>query len=525
MSKLTESLRGSRSSLQRVFANPGLRRLNIAYAVSNMGDWAYAVVVSIFAFQHGGPTVLGVFGVVRYVSMAIAGPFLSSFGDRFPRKRVMVTADIVRAVIVSGATVVVASNGPALAVYVLAVTSSVVSTAFRPAQAALLPALARDPGELTAANAAASTIESLGFFGGPAIAALLLAVANPPMVFALDAASFVWSATFLTRIHVEARPAPSEAKETSFLVEATRGFRTVLSDRNLRLLTALFFGQTVIAAASLVFEVAIALRLLHIGRPGVGLLEATIGVGGIVGGFLALGLAGRKRPSFHFGVGIILWSAPLLLLAAWPTIAAAVLMMALIGMGNSLVDVNGFTVLQRVAPEEVLSRVFGAVESMLIAGMGLGALLMPLFIATIGLRPGLAILGLAVSAAGLAAFPGLNRIDTTMRPPARAALVANNEILAPLSEAVQEELARSLIEVDVPVGEAVVVEGDPGDRFYLIEQGSAEVSKGGVVVGRLGPGEAFGEIALLRDVPRQATVRALEDMKLCALSARSSLTR
>ncbi len=517
MGKLSESLRESGASLQKVFANPGLRRLNIAYAVSNMGDWAYGVVVSIYAFQHGGATVLGVLGVVRYVSMATAGPFMSSLGDRFARKRVMVSSDLVRAAIVTGATVIVATDGPALAVYALAVASSIVSTAFRPAQAALLPSLARDPAELTAANAVSSTIESIGFFAGPAIAALLLAVASPPTVFALDAASFVWSAAFVAGLRVEARPASNEPKEKGFLTEVTQGYRTLLGDRNLRLLTALFFGQTVIAGASLVFDVAIALRLLRIGRPGVGLLEAVIGVGGIAGGFVALGLSRRKRPSFHFGVGVVLWSAPLLLVTAWPVVPAAVAMMALIGVGNSMVDVNGFTVLQRVVPEEVMSRVFGAVESLLIAGMGLGALLMPLFIATLGLRPGLAILGLAVTAASLAGMPGLRRIDATMLAPPGLALVAGNEILAPLSEAVQEELTRSLIEVDVPAGGTVVTEGEPGDRFYLIERGTAEVTKGGVAVGRLGPGDAFGEIALLRDVPRQATVRALEDLHLCAL--------
>jgi len=319
----------------------------------------------------------------------------------------MVTSDLVRAGIVAGATVVVATSGPALVVYVLSITSAVVSTAFRPAQAALLPSLARDPAELTAANAASSTIESIGFFAGPAIAALLLAVANPPTVFALNAASFVWSAAFLVRLRVEARPPSAEPKETGLIAEATRGFRTVWSDRNLRLLTALFFGQTVIAGASLVFNVAIALRLLHMGRPGVGLLEATIGIGGIVGGFLALGLAHRKRPSFYFGMGVILWSAPLLLVAAWPVVPVALVMMALIGMGNSLVDVNAFTVLQRVVPEAVMSRVFGAVESLLIAGMGLGALLMPLFIATLGLRAGMAILGFGVTAAVLAGIVGV----------------------------------------------------------------------------------------------------------------------
>ena len=280
---------------------------------------------------------------------------------------------------------------------------------------------------------------------------------------------------------------------------------------------ALFIGQTVIAGASLVFNVAIALRLLHLGRSGVGLLTAMIGVGGIVGGFVALSLARRKHLSLNFGVGVLLWSAPFLLVAAWPTVPAAIAMMVLIGMGNSLVDVNAFTVLQRLAPQDVIARVFGAVESLLIAGMALGALLMPLLIATVGLRTGLAVMGATVSALVVLGMAGLNRMDRTTLAPLKLPLVAANEILAPLTEAVQEELARALIEVRVPAGQAVVTEGMPGDRFYLIESGTAEVTAGGHLINRLGPGDAFGEIALLRDVPRQATVTAVDDLTLYAL--------
>jgi len=517
VSTLGESLRESGASLQRVFRNPGLRRLNIAFAGSNIGNWAFSVAISIYAYQHGGPTVLGVVGVIRYVSMAVFGPLTSTLGDKFARKGVMVISDLVRAVLIGGSTVIVATSGSALVVYVLATLSAIAGTAFRPAQAALLPALASDPAELTAANAASSTIESVGFFVGPAIAALLLAVANMPTVFAINAASFVWSASFVIGLRAESKPPPAEHEESGFVSETMRGFRTIAGDRDLRLLVSLFFGQTVIAGASLVFIVAVALPLLHLGRPGVGLLEAMTGIGGVLGGFIALGLVHRNRPSFFFGVGAILWGAPLLLLAAWPALAAAITMMLLIGTGNSLIDINGFTVLQRIVPDAVMARVFGAVESLLIAGMALGALLMPLLINTVGLRSGLAILGAVVTAASLLGVGGLNRIDRTIHAPLKLALIAGNEILAPLSETVQEELARALIEVKVAAGEVVITEGAPGDRFYLIESGTAVVTRDGVDVNRLGPGDAFGEIALLRDVPRQATVRAVEDLVLYAL--------
>ena len=173
--------------------------------------------------------------------------------------------------------------------------------------------------------------------------------------------------------------------------------------------------------------------------------------------------------------------------------------------------------LQRIVPDEVMGRVFGAVESLLVAGMALGALLMPLLIATIGLRGGLAIIGASVSGLVIAGIAGLNRLDTTTLAPAQLPLVMANDILGPLPEGVQERLARALIEVHVPAGDVVCKEGDPGDRYFLIANGTAEVLAAGQTVNVLGPGDAFGEIALLRDVPRQATVRALDDLTLQAL--------
>ena len=191
--------------------------------------------------------------------------------------------------------------------------------------------------------------------------------------------------------------------------------------------------------------------------------------------------------------------------------------MVLIGVGNSLVDVNAFTILQRIVPDAVMGRVFGAVESTLVAGMALGALIMPLFIATVGLRGGLAIIGVSVTALVVAGIAGLNRIDTTTLAPAQLPLVTANDILGPLPEGLQERLARALIELHVPAGDVVCREGDTGDRFYLIADGTADVSAAGQTINQLGPGGAFGEIALLRDVPRQATVSALTDLTLYAL--------
>ena len=471
--RLRENLRESSDSIHRVFRNPGLRRVNLAFAGSIIGDWAFGLVISLYAYDKGGATTLGVVGVVRYLMMAVLAPLLATLADRYHRKHVMIGTDVVRAALVTIVAVVVIADGPALAVYAVSTLTVVLGTAFRPAQAALLPSLAQDPAELTAANVASSTIESIGFFAGPALAGLLLAVANRQTVILLDAATFLWSATLIVGLHAEDRVEEKQREHESFVAETTAGFRTILGDKDLRLLISLFFAQTVVAGASLVFEVAVALRMLDLGQSGVGYLGAMTGIGGILGGFAALMLAARKRISFDFGIGVLLWAAPLVVLAAWPTLAAALGAMVLIGVGNSLVDVNAFTILQRIVPDEVMGRVFGAVESTLVAGMALGALLMPLLIATVGLRGGLAIIGVSVTALVVAGIAGLNRIDTTTLAPTKLPLILANDLFAPLPETVQERLARALIELHVPAGGLVCVEGDPGDRYYLIEDGTA----------------------------------------------------
>ena len=330
-----------------------------------MGDWAYAVVVSIFAFQHGGATVLGVVGVVRYVSMATAGPLMSSLGDRFPANGSwsLPTSSVPRSS--RAATVIVAHRmAPPWRCTPLRSRARSSLTAFRPAQAALLPALARDPAELTAANAVSSTVESVGFFAGPAIAALLLAVASPAdgvrvergvlrVVGCLRRRAACRGETRLERTEGDGLscrgdgglPGPCLAIETSDCSPPCSSARP--SSRARACVRRRDRPASLAHRASRCRPP----RGRHRGWRHSRRLRRP-------------GPFRRKRPSFHFGVGVVLWSVPLLLVTAWPVIPAAVAVMALIGVGNSLVDVNGFTVLQRVVPEEVMSRVFGAVESL-----------------------------------------------------------------------------------------------------------------------------------------------------------------
>jgi MFS family permease len=527
MRGLWEKVADSGRSLRDVFRNPGLRRVELAFAGSIIGDWAYGTAYAVYAYQHGGPTAVGVVVVLRYLLRALVTPFTSMLGDRYPRRLVMIGSDLTAALIVATSAALIAFDANRFAVYALVVLSSAAVSPFRPAQASYLPQLANGPEELAAANVAASTIESVGFFGGPALAGILLAFTSISNVLFFNAATFVWSALLVLGIRPSMVNAPEPASEPAagapeepsagFLAEASAGFRVILGSRDLRVLVGLFAAQCVVAGASAVFSVSIALGLLGLSKSGLGYLNATFGVGGLVGGFVALVLVQRGRLARDFGVGVVLWSAPLLLVAAWPTVTAAVIMLVLLGLANSVVDINGFTIVQRITPEETMSRVFGALESALIGGMAIGALVMPVLISTVGDRVGLLILGGTVAAIVLASPSALRRIDTVALAPPGLELLRSVSLLSSLPEPILDRLARALVRVELAEGDVLMREGDHGDRFYVVESGGVTVSKDGRSVAVLGHGDYVGEIALLRDVPRTATVTATAPTVLQAL--------
>jgi len=520
----------TRGSLATVFRNRSLRRLNLALAGSMIGDWAYATAVMVWAYGAGGATAVGIFVTVKYGVSAIAAPFTSALADRMSRRTLMVGCDLVRAVVIACAAALVEWEGPELLVFGLAVVAGLVGTAFRPAQLALTPSLVDEPDELTAANGVASTVESLAFFVGPAIAGFLLGVADVATVFVLNAATFVWSAVLVAGVRAHAAttdaapptekvPEQSEGQEPqepheSFARSALAGFGVIWRHPDLRLVTVIYAAQTVVAGASLVFGVAIALDLTDLGPSGLGYLDSVLGIGALLGGLLTVALASRHRLASDFGWGVIFWAVPLLLIAVWPVAAAAFIAMAVIGAANPVVDVNASTILQRIVPDEFLGRVFGALESALIATMALGSLIMPLLISWIGLRWGLVVLSVPIAAVGLLAMPRLRRLDATVSEPEGVDLLYGVPLFQPLRRPLVEQLASRLERVSVPAGEVVVQEGDVGDLFYVIESGALDASHDGRVLSHMATGDHFGEIALLRDVPRTATVVATEDSVL-----------
>jgi MFS family permease len=512
--RLSEPLHAFRA----VFANPGLRRLELALAGSETGKWLYILALSIFAYNAGGATAVGVVALIRTVPAAIGAPFTALLGDRYRRDHVMFGASLARVAAV-GATAAVAANGASpLLVYLLAGIVTLTSTAFRPAQAAALPSLARTPDELTAANVASSTIATLSSFVGPAAGGLLFAVTSTKVVFLLTAGVFLWSALLVARIKLEKSSAPSTLRK-GLAHDALAGFRTILRDRNLRVVMSLYTVQAFVGGAFNVFIVVLALDTLHLGDSGVGLLNATFGIGGFLGAAVALALLARRRLASDFMLGLVLWGVPLIMIGLWPNLGAALVLLGLVGVGETLVEVAGPTLLQRSVPDAVLARVFGALESLLITTIGLGGLIAPVIIHFFGVRGGLVATGILLPVFAALFWQRLRAIDLSHAPPElELDLLRGVSIFAPLPESTLEQVASKLERIRLPAGRDVFRQGDSGDRFYVVAEGDVEVTVDGRSAGTLGPLQHFGEIALLRDIPRTATVTTRSEVELYALA-------
>ena len=235
-------------------------------------------------------------------------------------------------------------------------------------------------------------LDSLATFGGPVAAAVLLAASGPAAVFAACSAASLLAGVVVVALRYDAPPRAATVPGGGR--ELLQGFATIAADRGLGLITALGVVQTFTRGCLTVFTVVVAIDLLDTGDPGVGVLNAAVGAGGVLGSILAFALVRRGGLANWFGVGIALFGAPLALIGVVPELAAALVLLGLVGIGNALIDVGGFTMLARLADETVLARMFAAFEAILTLGVAAGGLLAPPVIELLGVRLALVAIGL-----------------------------------------------------------------------------------------------------------------------------------
>lgn len=494
-----------------VLRNRAIRRIEIAWTLGTAADWAFLVVLLVVAYGEGGTLAVGILGAVRVVPAIVVAPFATTLVERFRGDRVLTAINVVRCAGALATAVVLSAGPPVEVTYVLAAVVAGAGSLVRPIQLALLPALARNPGELVAANVTSSMGEGLGTFVGPLFAGILVASSGSVPSSVLVAATFAGAAAAATGVRfehdVDARGGQEAGTGRFRLAE---GLAVLRRHPHAALVMSDFVAQIFVRGLLITLIVVASIELLGMGDGGVGLLNAAIGLGGLVGAIGALGLAGGSRLTAVFAIALVGWGLPLVLIGAWPVALLAIVALFTTGVSNAVLDVAGFTLIQRGVRNEDRVTMFGVMEGLLGVGLLAGSLLAPALVAALGAEGALVVAG--------AILPLLAVV--TWRPISRGArreesreehirLLRRNPLFAPLPLTALDRLAESLVPVSFDPGEALMRKGELGDRYVLIGSGEVEVRDDELILGTNGPGDGVGEIALIRCVPRTATVVAL----------------
>ena len=506
-------------ALRRVAANRAMLRLEASWLTAWVAEGAYLVSLLVFAYDIGGVVAVGLITMLRSLPSGLLAPVLTALVDRFAPARVLLAVHLCRAAAIGVVAVVAALDLPAgIAVSAAAIEGLLIGV-HRATTLGFMPALARSPEELLAGNSVVSLGEGIGSMLGPVVAGLLLLLGGPELGLAVATAAYGVAALVIASISVTGAHRPSGATEaasgtTARLHDMLGGFVALGRHRSAGLLIGLFGSQTFVRGALTVLIVAIAVELLRIGQSGVGYLTSAFGAGGLVGAALAMTVIAGRRLATPFAVSLALWGLPILVIGLLPHAVAAFVLLGLVGVANATLDVSGFTLLQRCVPNDVRRRVFGALESVAAVGVAGGAALAPVLIELVGLQAALVVVGALLPILALVTYPLIRSADDAAIVPQRElALLRGIPMFAPLSLTIIEQLARDLEPVAFAAGEHVITQGESGNSFYVIGRGSVEIVHDGAVVRALGPGDGFGEIALLSQRPRTASVVVRDAME------------
>ena len=549
------------AAYRALLTNRPLAKLLGGEFVSAIGDWLYIVGILVVIYREtGDPALLGVFGALRTLPYVVFSIPAGVVADRFDRRMILLVTDLARGGCMLGMAVLVATNGPVVAIIGLSVLAACFSTFFYPAIGAYLPSLVTDERQLGPANSAWSSLDNVGFIVGPALGGLLVATGGVTFAFLINAATFVVIAVVLWTLppsragqatgtaEVSEAPAPevmppeataappepvAAAAATAPTLETTsasddlRGIARPLAGIGL-----LHFAGYVVAGGIPVLTVLLATDTLQAGEAATGLLNTAIGVGGVAGAIVAGALVLRRRLAPALTLGVLSIAAGMALLGASTFLVAAMVAIALASVGNLVLEVVTATIFQRVTPDRIRGRGLGILMTVSTLAEALGSLLLPTLVATAGAWPALPILGFGMLVAGGASIVLIGGAATRDASPFEAILgrVAKLPLFTGVGSSALERALGRLVEMPVVASQAVVTEGEPADRFYIIESGTFQVSQadgqapdGRRLIRTLGPDDVFGELGLLNGAPRSATVTAETDGVLLALDRRDFL--
>jgi MFS family permease len=511
------ALRAALAALREALSNDAIRRLGLSWMVGIAADAALTVVTLVTVFNRGGILAAGLIGAVRMVPAVAAGMLSGAMVERFRGDRILVALGLIRAFSAALTAFAIATAGPSLddkavtmvLLFVAAGLAAASGAPVRPTQVTLMPAVARSPRELVAANTVWSTGEGLGAFLGPFIAGAMMAVGAHRGVAGLAAVAFVVTAVIALGLKFE------QASDAGGGRRPTGGFRIKDGIRAVRAKSVLAwtmlgtFGQVVTRGLLNALLVVASIELIRLGQSGLGLLSAALGLGGLAGAFLAMASTRSERLVRTEIVALVFWGLPLAAIGLIPAFEVALAAMIVIGVANATYDVALFTILQRASSNDDRGPVLSLLEGVIGMGAIAGSLLAPLLTFIFGIRGALIVAGLILPVIAILMYLRIGHEQRiTVVNEALIKLLRRVPAFAELPMTAVERVSAGLLPFSAQTGTALMTQGEPGDRFIVIETGEIEVIVDGRPIHRLGPGAGVGEIALLRRSPRTATVIA-----------------
>ena len=507
------------------FENRDLGLLGSARIGLSFASWSFAIALGVYGFEAHGIVGAGLVALVRLLPGAIASPFSGLLADRYPRRTVLLVSAATMAAILAGAAIAAGADAPTGVVFIFPALFAVASSGYAPAEAAMFPLLARTPQELSASNVNHAAMENAGFIAAAISTGLLLTATSPGTVFAVAAAVTAATIVLIAFVRRDQRPEYGDEELPGIARELSLGARALIFHPALRLSSLTLILLLLYEGFADVILIAMALELLHLEEGAVGFLNAAWGIGALFGGAALALMLDRGRLVAAIAGGSLLLGLATMLPGFLPEQWTTYLAWFGIGIGFTFVEVAGKTLMYRLASDETMGRVISALEAGRLLAMALGSLGAIVLVELLHPDGALIVLGALMPIFVVVCWARLRSYEVGAPvPEGPYHLLRENSIFAPLPIATVERITHHLSPVEVDAGHEVIVQGEHGDRFFLIESGQVEVFENGEFRRNEGPGESFGEIALLHDVPRTATVRTTEPTKLLSLEREQFLT-